>query len=91
MFTRVTLDTHAPTPGGGPGPHRQHLQEAYLCTHAPVSYHTRGTEYTCILIHVYLPQVEGLVHIANICKKPIQSPTDVVKKGEEVWVKVGGP
>ncbi len=29
------------------------------------------------------------MHIANICKKPIQSPTDVVKKGEEVWVKVG--
>ncbi|PNH07175.1 putative pre-mRNA-splicing factor ATP-dependent RNA helicase, partial [Tetrabaena socialis] len=32
-------------------------------------------------------KVEGLVHIANICKKPIQSPTDVVKRGEEVWVK----
>ncbi|PNW79554.1 hypothetical protein CHLRE_08g358563v5 [Chlamydomonas reinhardtii] len=34
--------------------------------------------------------VEGLVHIANICKKPIQSPTDVVKRGDEVWVKVIG-
>ncbi|GLC45966.1 hypothetical protein PLESTB_001624100 [Pleodorina starrii] len=50
---------------------------------------TMGTGCFVELIN-FARKVEGLVHIANICKKPIQSPTDVVKRGEEVWVKVIG-
>ncbi|EFJ49720.1 hypothetical protein VOLCADRAFT_104170 [Volvox carteri f. nagariensis] len=50
---------------------------------------TMGTGCFVELIN-FAKKMEGLVHIANICKKPIQSPTDVVKRGEEVWVKVIG-
>jgi len=33
-------------------------------------------------------QVEGLVHLANMSKRPISSAKEFVKRGQEVWVKV---
>jgi ATP-dependent RNA helicase DHX8/PRP22 len=33
-------------------------------------------------------QVEGLVHVANMSKRPINSAKDFVKRGQDVWVKV---
>jgi ATP-dependent RNA helicase DHX8/PRP22 len=32
---------------------------------------------------------EGLVHVSNLSKAPIGNPKDFVKRGQEVWVKVG--
>lgn len=34
------------------------------------------------------PQAEGMVHLSNITKRPIQNASEVVKRGAEVWVKV---
>ena len=33
-------------------------------------------------------RLEGMVHISNLSKRPVGSAKDVVKRGQEVWVKV---
>uniref|UniRef100_A0A7S3QLZ2 RNA helicase n=2 Tax=Dunaliella TaxID=3044 RepID=A0A7S3QLZ2_DUNTE len=46
-------------------------------------------EFGCFVeLDCFQRRVEGLVHLANMSKRPISSAKEFVKRGQEVWVKV---
>ncbi|MFV0334336.1 MAG: S1 RNA-binding domain-containing protein, partial [Tropicimonas sp.] len=79
-------------------PNSEDIQKAYDMIHSIVEEQEEGKIYRCKVVKIvdfgafvnFFGKRDGLVHVSQIENRRLNHPSDVLKEGQEVWVKLLG-